>query len=55
MRIAVVIESGRLLGAFFKGGDVAAQLRERFAGEMERAGQENWIRSRTCLIQRVGQ
>jgi hypothetical protein len=41
------------LRAFFEGGRFAAQICERFAGEMERSGEENGMRSLTRLIERV--
>jgi hypothetical protein len=30
------------LRALFEGGGFALKMRERFAGEMQRAGDENW-------------
>ncbi len=43
----------QLLHAFFEGGGFAAQVRERFASEMERPGEENGIRSLVRLIECV--
>ena len=43
----------QLLRAFFEGSGFAAQVRERFASEMERSGEENGMRSLMRLIERV--
>jgi hypothetical protein len=43
----------QLLRAFLEGGGFAAQVRERFASEMERPGEENGMRSLTRLIECV--
>src|SRR4051794_10406346 len=43
-----------LLRAFFKSSGLTAEMREHFAGEMERAGNQNWIwfrpRQHQCVI-----
>jgi len=43
------------LRAFFEGGGFAAQMRERFAREMERPGEKNGMRSLARLIERVSE
>jgi hypothetical protein len=42
-----------LLGAFFKGSRFTAKICENFTGEMERAGDQNWIWFRACEIERL--
>jgi hypothetical protein len=51
-RCARVVEKS--LRAFFEGGGLAAQVRERFAGEMKRTGEKNAMRSFARLIEDVG-
>ena len=42
------------LRAFFESGRFATQMRENFAGEMERASDQNWIWFRACEIECIG-
>ena len=41
-----------LLRAFFERSRFAAQVREGFAGEMQRAGDQNWIWIGACTVKR---